>query len=163
LVSQLVHARKGKERLLMSKANINSMEMQLSNQMATMRVAGAMEKSAEIMKTMNALVKDREVAATMRELAQEMAQANIIDELMDEAFEDMEPDGLEEESSLEVERILAEITGAQLAGVDATPTKAPSVKVPAAAAAEPAAAEEEEEDDEEMAAMQARIAALRAE
>jgi len=34
----------------MTKANINSMEMQLSSQMATMRVAGAMEKSADMMK-----------------------------------------------------------------------------------------------------------------
>lgn len=45
-----------------------------------------------------------------------------------------------------------------MAAMGNAPTKAPSIKAQAAAAA---VAEEEEEDDEEMAAMQARIAALR--
>jgi hypothetical protein len=36
--------------MLISKANLNSVEMQLGNQMATMRVVGAMEKSSELMK-----------------------------------------------------------------------------------------------------------------
>lgn len=39
---------------------------------ATLRITGAMEKSAEVMKSMQQLVKIEEVAATMRDMSKEM-------------------------------------------------------------------------------------------
>lgn len=39
---------------------------------AVLRVAGAMQKSTEVMKAMNSLVKIPEIQATMRELSKEM-------------------------------------------------------------------------------------------
>lgn len=39
---------------------------------AVLRVAGAMQKSTEVMKAMNSLVKMPEIQATMRELSKEM-------------------------------------------------------------------------------------------
>ena len=38
----------------------------------------------------------------MRELSEEMAKAGIIDEMMEEAFEDMDPEDMEEESAAQV-------------------------------------------------------------
>eukprot|EP00961_Rhodomonas_salina_P053952 724342-Rhodomonas_salina.1 len=44
-------------------------------------------------------------------MAQEMEKANLIDEMMQEAFDDMEPESLQEESDLEVQKVLDELTG----------------------------------------------------
>jgi charged multivesicular body protein 3 len=43
---------------------------------ATLRITGAMEKSAEVMKSMQQLVKVGEVAETMREMAKEMMKVD---------------------------------------------------------------------------------------
>lgn len=39
---------------------------------ATLRIAGALEKSTEVMKSMQALVKMPEIQATMRDMSKEM-------------------------------------------------------------------------------------------
>ncbi len=39
---------------------------------ATLRIAGALQKSTEVMKTMQQLIKIPEISATMRELSKEM-------------------------------------------------------------------------------------------
>ena len=53
LAKEVARSRKAKERILIAKTNLNSMEMQIANSMSMMRVSGAMEKSAELMKLMN--------------------------------------------------------------------------------------------------------------
>lgn len=40
-----------------SKAHINSVQLQMKNQLATVRVAGSLAKSTEVMQAMQALVK----------------------------------------------------------------------------------------------------------
>mmetsp|Transcript_29591 Transcript_29591/g.70388 ORF Transcript_29591/g.70388 Transcript_29591/m.70388 type:complete len:220 (-) Transcript_29591:609-1268(-) len=157
LAKQIVQSRKAKERILCTKANINSMEMQLGNQQAMLRVAGALEKSSELMSMMNDLIKIPEIAGSMREMAQEMEKANLIDEMMQEAFDDMEPESLQEESDLEVQKVLDELTGTQVGAMKVAPTA-----VPVRPQAEEAPAAEEEEGDVDLSEMQARIAALRA-
>ena len=99
-VRTLAHAvsdsRKGKHRILMAKTGLNSMEMQIGQQMAMMRVGQALEKSSEIMAIMNKAVKLDAIGQTMRELAKEMETAGIIDELVDEAFADMDDEDAED-------------------------------------------------------------------
>ena len=53
------------------KANKNSVSLILYNT-ATLRMAGALEKSGEVMKYMQQLVKVPEIQATMQELSKEM-------------------------------------------------------------------------------------------
>ena len=43
---------------------------------ATMRMAGAMQKSTEVMQSMNQLMKVPEIAAVMRELSKEMTKVS---------------------------------------------------------------------------------------
>ena len=110
-VRTLAHAvsdsRKGKHRILMAKTGLNSMEMQIGQQMAMMRVGQALEKSSEIMAIMNKAVKLDAIGQTMRELAKEMETAGIIDELVDEAFADMDDEDAEEEGHFAIEQVLA--------------------------------------------------------
>eukprot|EP00802_Teleaulax_amphioxeia_P007009 Tamp_07015.p1 GENE.Tamp_07015~~Tamp_07015.p1 ORF type:complete len:232 (+),score=83.95 Tamp_07015:340-1035(+) len=163
LAREVARSRKAKERILIAKTNVNSLEMQISSQLATIRVAGAMEKSAELMKVMNEAIKMSAISQTMKEMSKEMEQAGIIDELITEAFEDMEDPSLEEEADIEVDKVLAdlglEVAGALPAAAATAPARA---KASTSAAQQPVQQEEDdEEEDEELAQMQARIAALR--
>lgn len=101
-------------------------------------MAGALQKSTEVMKAMQSLVKIPEIQATMRELSKEMmkvltqtlpqrnvlwahvprltwstrtTQAGIIEEMMEDTLGGMEDEEeMEEEAEAEVDRILFEVT-----------------------------------------------------
>lgn len=154
--------------------------MQLTNQIAMVKMAGAMQKSSDVMKAMGKLINAPGVATTMRQMAMEMEkvrarpfaacfqgspthtrarQAGIIDEVMQEATEDLDDSDIEEESAAEVDRIIAEITMGSVAAMGDAP-RAEEAKATAVAggaggaAAEPEASKEEEDD------LAARLGAL---
>lgn len=107
LAKEVIRARKTCGKLHTSKAHLNSVSMQLKNQLATIRVAGSVSKSTEVMQAMQALVKVPEVAATMRELSKEMMKAGIIEEMMDETMESLEDsEEMEEEADEEVDKVI---------------------------------------------------------
>mmetsp|Transcript_54924 Transcript_54924/g.152104 ORF Transcript_54924/g.152104 Transcript_54924/m.152104 type:complete len:224 (+) Transcript_54924:167-838(+) len=158
LAKELVRSRKAKERIYTSRATLNSVSMQLQNQLAMATMAGAISKSTEIMTAMGKLVSAPAIAMTMRNMAREMERAGLIEEMMEDTMEMMDGDEVEEEAEEEVAKTIAEIVGADFAGVAAAPTGAPAVAAkPAAAAEAPAKVEEGEED---MAALRARLEAL---
>mmetsp|Transcript_25578 Transcript_25578/g.89139 ORF Transcript_25578/g.89139 Transcript_25578/m.89139 type:complete len:229 (-) Transcript_25578:963-1649(-) len=162
LAKEVVRTRGAIERMHVSKAQIHSVAMQLTNQMSMVKMAGAMGKSAEVMSMMGKLINAPAVGAAMRQMAMEMEKAGIIDEVMSEAMEELDGDEVEEEGEAEVDRIIAEITMGSVTGLaDAPAGKAGPDRVAAGGAggAEPAAAKEEEEDPE-LEAMQARLGAL---
>ena len=106
LAKEVVRARKACGKLHTSKAHLNSVSLQLKNQLATIRVAGSVSKSTEVMQAMQSLVKVPEVAATMRELSKEMMKAGIIEEMMDETMESIEDsEDMEEEADEEVDKV----------------------------------------------------------
>ncbi|XP_051176372.1 charged multivesicular body protein 3 [Leptopilina boulardi] len=158
LAKEVIRARKTCGKLHTSKAHLNSVSMQLKNQLATIRVAGSVSKSTEVMQAMQALVKVPEVAATMRELSKEMMKAGIIEEMMDETMESLEDsEEMEEEADEEVDKILWEITAGQMGRAPAvvTDTIGPSTSK-----------EEEEEagkdiDEKELEEMKSRLQSLR--
>ncbi|XP_016334186.1 charged multivesicular body protein 3-like, partial [Sinocyclocheilus anshuiensis] len=76
-----------------------------------LRVAGAMQKSTEVMKAMNSLVKIPEIQATMTELSKEMMKAGIIEEMLEDTLEGMDDEEeMVEAAEAEVDKILFEIT-----------------------------------------------------
>eukprot|EP00002_Diphylleia_rotans_P037894 TRINITY_DN852_c0_g1_i1.p1 TRINITY_DN852_c0_g1~~TRINITY_DN852_c0_g1_i1.p1 ORF type:complete len:213 (+),score=68.90 TRINITY_DN852_c0_g1_i1:66-704(+) len=151
LARELVHSRKAKERFHTAKAQMNSVSMQIQQNLATVRVAGHMQKSAAVMRFMNQLVKVDDISATMQAMSKEMMKAGFIEEMIDDAMDDPT---LEEDADVEVEKVMGEILG------EASSTAGLANPV-AARAKQPArqAAVEEEEDD--MAEMHARLAALK--
>jgi len=158
LAKEVVHARKTVTKLHTAKANLNSVQLQMKDQLATIKVTGALQTSAEVMKSMQALIKLPEIQKTMQELSREMMKAGILEEMMEDTMEGLEGEEEEEDAQAEIDKILLEITaGALGAAPDALKDTLPA----AAAATVPAAAVEDEEPDDDLEEMKSRLEALR--
>ena len=77
LAKEIVNSRKSVNKLYAAKANINSVSMQMKNQLAMVKVAGSLQQSTEVMKTMQQLVKLPEIQKTMMEMSREMMKAGV--------------------------------------------------------------------------------------
>lgn len=122
---------------------------------ATLRVAGALQRSTEVMQAMQRLVRVPEVAATMRDMSKEMMRAGIIEEMLDETFESMEDtEEMEDAAQEEVDKVLWELTAGKLG-------EAPAPPITEAMGATPLPAEPVEENEEELEEMQTRLQALK--
>ena len=106
---ELVMMRKTRERMYNSKAKMNSVAMSLRSHMATIKVANAVAKSAEIMSQMNQLVNLHRFSAAMQAMAREMAKAGVIDEMINDTISSTEPEGMDEAAEEEVNKALSEI------------------------------------------------------
>ena len=158
LAKEVVHSRKAVNKLYCAKANINSVQMQMKGQLATIKVAGCLQKSAEVMKTMQQLVKLPEIQKTMMEMSREMMKAGIIEEMLEDTMETVtESEDLEEEAQGEVDKILFELTAGKLGAAPSVVKE--TLPTPAAASSEREKQEESEEDD--MEEMKTRLEALR--
>ncbi|KAI8788950.1 charged multivesicular body protein 3 [Biomphalaria glabrata] len=153
LAKEIVKADKQINKLYASKAHLNSVQMSMKHQLATLRVAGALGKSTEVMQSMQQLIKVPEIQATMREMSKEMMKAGIIEEMMDDAMETLDDEDLEDEADEEVDRVLYEITAGELG-------KAPAAVEDSLPETE-AVALEEDDDDGDIDDMKARLEALR--
>jgi len=157
LAKELINSRKSITKLYTAKANLNSVQMQMKSQLATVKVAGTLQTSAEVMKSMSQLVKLPEIQKNMMELSREMMKAGVIEEMMEDVMEPLgEEEEMEEAAQEEVDRIITEITTGKL-------KDAPSAiadTLPAAAGVE-AEEPEMEEDQGELEEMQSRLEALR--
>ncbi|KAJ8281434.1 hypothetical protein GJAV_G00067630 [Gymnothorax javanicus] len=157
LAKEIVQSRRAISKLYATKAQMNSVMMNMKNQLSLARMAGSLQQSTEVMKAMQSLVKVPEIQATMRELSMEMTKAGIIEEMMEDAFEGMEDEDMEEEAEAEVDKILFEITAGALGKAPSKVTDALPEPEPAGAAA----AAESDEEEEDLDAMQSRLEALR--
>ncbi|CAH3175374.1 unnamed protein product [Porites lobata] len=154
LGKEIVQSRKAVSKIYASKAQLNSVEMSMKNQLATLRLAGSLEKSSEVMRYMQQLVKVPEIQATMQELSKEMMKAGIIEEMLEDTFEGLEEDDLEEAAQEEVEKVLFEVTKGALGQAGHVTDKLPGEE-------EGAAAMVPSDDEGEMEDMKARLEALR--
>lgn len=106
LAKEIVRSRKAVNRIFTTKAHLNSVELQMKNQLATLRVAGSLAKSTEVMQAMQNLVRVMEISGVMNEMAKEMMKAGIIEEMLDETMESIEDtEELEEEVQTEVDKV----------------------------------------------------------
>jgi len=155
LAKEVVHSRKAISRIYTTKAQINSVQLQMKQQLAQIRVAGAMSQSTEVMQAMQQLVRLPEVAKTMQEMSKEMMKAGILEEMMEDTFENLEDqDELEEAAQEEVDKVLWDITKGERG-------RAPDAGADSLPAAEPAAAAQQSDGEEELEEMQERLEALR--
>ena len=86
---EIVRTRAARNRMLMAKAQINSVNMQLQTQAAMVRAAGCMKKSTEVMRRMNKLVKLPELQKTMMEMQREMERSGLIEEVVGDALDEL--------------------------------------------------------------------------
>jgi len=145
---EVVKSRKAVKKLHASKARLNSIAMQMKEQLAVAKIGGALQSSAVVMRHMNALVKVEAISASMQEMSKEMMKAGIIEEMIDETLSMSDEEELEDEAEAEVNKILMEVTGQMLNG--------------ATVGADLPTGEAEAEDNEsDLADMQQRLEALK--
>nr|CAI5843418.1 unnamed protein product [Callosobruchus analis] len=155
LAKEIINARKTVNKMYTSKAHINSVMLQMKNQLATLRVAGSLQISTEVMAAMQRLVRVPEVAHTMQEMSKEMMKAGIIEEMLDDAMDEFEDtEEMEEAAQSEIDKVLYEITEGKIG-------EAPAPPMDATVREKPPVEEPEEEDEEELEEMQSRLAALK--
>lgn len=153
LAKEVVHARKTVNKLYTAKANLNSIQLQMKGQLATLKVTGALQTSTVVMQSMQSLVRLPEIQKTMHELSREMMKAGILEEMIEDTMEGLEGEEEEDAAQEEIDKILLELTaGALGAAPDALKDTLP-------AARDEVPVEEEEEDDLEE--MKSRLEALR--
>ncbi|KAK8086855.1 Snf7 family protein [Apiospora phragmitis] len=151
---ELIRVRKTSARLTTSKAQLNSVQMQVNEAFAVRKIEGSIKASVGIMKDVNRLIRLPELAGTMQELSVELIKAGVIEDMVSDTLPE---DGLfedeEDEAEGEVDKVLGEILEGKMEKTGTLPS--------APIAQEPVAAEEEEEDQEAMMQMRNRLEALR--
>ena len=121
----------------------------MKQQLATLRISGALQKSTDVMKSMNSLINIPEMSKTMRAMSKEMEKSGLIEEMMNDAIDDVTDfDGMQDQVDNEVENILYELTAGQLGTAPEASNKVPEV-------IQPTVEEDIDEDD-----IEARMAAL---
>jgi charged multivesicular body protein 3 len=153
LAKSMVKSNKTITNLVGAKAEINSAVMQINEQIATMKVVGAMQQSAGLMRTMNRLVNVPQIQQTTMSMAREMQKAGVISEMVNDAFESIDDEDVEEMAEDEVNKIIQEITDGKFDSIAAIANQGK---------AKEQEEEEEEEDEEEAKVMADRLANIKA-
>jgi len=152
---EMVRIRKQSSRLATSKAQLQSVQMQVNEAFSVRKIEGSIKASTGIMKDVNSLVRLPELTGTMRELSQELMKAGIIEEMVGDIIPDEGLlEGEDEEAEAEVDKILGEILK--------TP-EVPGTKIDAEhVAQEPLEADPDyEEQEATLAQMRGRLEALK--
>lgn len=126
LAKEMIRSRKAVNRMYASKAQMNSVAMQLQNQLSQMKMTGSLKKSGEIMKDMNSLVKVKEVRHTMMAMSREMAKAGLIEETMNDTIDSaLDEDVSDTELEDEVNKVVMETVQGQMSGAHVGTSKLP--------------------------------------
>lgn len=153
---ELVRIRKQSARLTTSRAQLQSVQMQVNEAFSMRKIQGSLKKSTGIMKDVNTLVRLPELSATMHQLSTELVRAGIIEEIVDDAIPSNEllEDEIEDEADAEVDKVLQEILHGKLSQVEDIKPEKPIEEAPAV--------EEPFEDQEAaLAQMRGRLEALK--
>jgi charged multivesicular body protein 3 len=159
LAKQILHSRKAVNRLITTQTQMNSVCMQLQNQMSQIKVMGSLAKSTEVMSQMNSLAKCSEIRQVALSMGREMTKAGLIDEMVSDVIdgaldEDVEEDELDDE----VAKVVEEMMATKMAGARVGQSKLPQPQAQAQAEGED---EVEEEEDAEVDEMMNKYKALR--
>jgi charged multivesicular body protein 3 len=153
LAKELVRTLAAVSRLHASRAQMNSVSLHLSENLALNKAVGAVQRSGQPMRLMNGIVKLPAVAATMRNMSREMMRAGVMEEMVGDALDSaLDDTGAEEETEEAIDSLLAELAVKDAAAMPAAGRMAP----PAAEAAG-----EAQEEEEDIGALQARLDAIR--
>eukprot|EP00126_Sphaerothecum_destruens_P012360 Sdes_comp21198_c0_seq1m19859 len=125
LCKELVKSKKTVNKLHASKAQLNSVLMEMQHQVSILKVAGCFQSSTAVMQSMSRLIRVPEISKTMVELSKEMTKAGIMEEMIADTFQ-LEDESLEEEAETEVNKVLFEITDGLLGQTSHVDTNLPA-------------------------------------
>ena len=111
LAKELVRLRKARDRMLLTKTQLNSVSNQLTQQMAVAKLGTVFQRSSELMSVMNQLVNVPEITETMSQMSKEMQTMGIIESVMSDAIDEALGDSIEteEQTEAEVNKLLEEL------------------------------------------------------
>jgi len=135
-----------------TKAQMNSVVLQIKEQQATLKMSKAMKQSATVSKLMGRLVKLPELQNTIMTMQREMQKNGLVQEMIDDAMDDaigVDDDDVDEE----IDKVIMEITDMNLADIGAINGKLPKQK-------EEQKDADDDDIDDDMNKMQARLANL---
>ena len=143
LARELYKSNQHRERLILSKTQLNSIKMQVAESFAMLKVQGSMQSSTVVMKEVNQLVKLPEISQSMMQLSQELVKSGIINEMVTDTLDNLDAvDELDlEDEEQEVDKILNDIVNPVK---EKKQVREPIVEAP------PAEEEAEEEDNEQI-------------
>ncbi|TGZ83419.1 hypothetical protein EX30DRAFT_304914 [Ascodesmis nigricans] len=145
LAVELVRIRRQATRLATSRAQLQSVGMQVNEAFSMRKIEGSIKASTGVMKDVNTLVRIPELTGTMRELSMELMKAGIIEEMVGDALPDGEDVLLDDEVESEVDKVLGDLL------------KGKEEKFPTL----PEAPVDMEEDDAEVDLMKEKLARLK--
>ncbi|KAI1610740.1 Snf7-domain-containing protein [Exophiala viscosa] len=149
---ELIRVRKQAARLHTSKAQLQSVQMQVNEAFSVRKIQGSLKASTGIMKDVNTLIRLPELTGTMQELSQELMKAGIIEEMVGDSLPNDELlEGEDEEAETEVDKVLGEVLKGRLG--------TPEQQIPQAPVEEEV--EEEEDREAELEQMRGRLEALK--
>ena len=152
---ELVRIRKQSARLNTSRAQLQSVQMQVNEAFSVRKIQGSLKKSTGIMKDVNTLVRLPELSGTMHQLSAELVRAGIIEEMVDDAITDPQMlEDEEDEADAEVDKILQEVLQGKLSQVQGVKPEQPLEE-------EPAAEEPFEDQEATLEQMRGRLEALK--
>jgi len=152
---ELLRIRKQKARLTTSRAQLQSVQMQVNEAFAVRKIQGSLKKSTGIMKDVNTLVRLPQLQGTMRQLSMELVKAGIIEEMVGDAIpDDQLLEEEEEEADEEVDKVLQEVLHGKLSA-------AGQVKADRPLEEEPAVEEDFEDQEAALEQMRGRLEALK--
>lgn len=150
---ELYSIQKQQQRLSKSKAQLNSVGMQIDEAFAMSNLQQKISQSTLIMKEVNSLVKLPQIMSTMRELETELVKSGVITEMVGDSMDILDEDEeLDEEVDEAVSNIISSLTSEKLDKVDHIPVSRLKESSP-----EP---EDVEEDEEVLNEMRERLKAL---
>jgi charged multivesicular body protein 3 len=148
---ELLKVRKQAGRLHTSKAQLESVQMQVNEAFSVRKIEVGLKSGTRIMKDVNTLVRLPELSESMREISAELVKAGIIEEMVGDMLPNDELlEGEDEEAEGEVDKVLSEVLKGRL---ETSETAMPQL---------PDQPEEEEEDEQaELEQMRGRLEALK--
>ncbi|RJE26149.1 hypothetical protein PHISCL_01499 [Aspergillus sclerotialis] len=152
---ELVRIRKQSARLSTSRAQLQSVQMQVNEAFSVRKIQGSLKKSTGIMKDVNTLIRLPELSATMQQLSTELVRAGIIEEMVDDAITDNQLlEEEEEEADAEVDKVLQEVLRGKLTQAEGVAPEKPIEE-------EEQPAEEFEDQEATLEQMRGRLEALK--
>ncbi|KAI5801558.1 Snf7-domain-containing protein [Peziza echinospora] len=151
LARELVRIRRQATRLSTSKAQLESVGMQVNEAFGVRKIEGSIRASTSVMKDVNSLVRLPQLTGTMRELSMELVKAGIIEEMVQDSLPDEDlAEEEDEEAESEVDKILGEILTKKLKDTGRVPQQQQQPE-----------AEEEEPQEVVLEDMRERLEALK--
>lgn len=145
---ELRNTQKVNERMHMSRATLDSIELKLNEQQQLIKLTGSLQKSTAIMKDMNQLVHLPQISNTVQQLSKELTKSGIIDEMVSDALDSAQWEDEDLDENEEIDELLSNILGDThkvtdtLQSEDNTP-----VEINANAEPEPQHIQEDEDED----------------